>query len=204
MKLTKLKIISKIVFLFLLFFSTCQFISGCKSADTQTSTAFYTQEPAASLKHDEWKVIKVTGESRIRSADGRPDADCRTVAILDALRKLALQESVGNWDSLAPGDTISCDWNMEGLHLKSSTVVNYGIVVCDIVDLSLLLPEGSEPHPYWSSRNLKLIQPKLGKVKKLNRLTAALEERGINIARSYNFGSDIWREELVVRRKIEG
>ena len=146
-------------------------------------------------------VRELIGESLIRTEDGEIDEGVRMAALLDGLRKLAVEESSPT-DPEKLKNTLECKVDWDGLKVSTSTVRRNGIVVRDVVRVSLSVDNLLGSEMKWRVRNMKLVEPAKPEDIKLSVLQDALLVRGITLSGSHRLGQDIWCEVLSIKRWV--
>ena len=144
-------------------------------------------------------MIDVDGEA-ISPRNSDPDDRVRAAAILDALRKFAL-ESKDNAQSLTAQDTVISSYNWDGIEIQGVTIRRAGVVLLDSVVLNIVnFPDENLDFRRWKSFNMSLVEPGVDHDLDFEELIESLKAHGIEVKSSRPVGRGLWRESLSIRR----
>jgi len=185
--------------------------AGCNRGDSKSYETYIAQAgkgmESTSTGGSPLSVIELAGESLIsRNSESRSfgNARTRTAALIDALRKLA--EKRGNPPGRTDEEGIminnKCRLDLDGLNISSRTDLRSGVVISDIVDVTLSDDE-NRPIAVWCMNNLKLVKPVEDDDPELSILQEAMTERGFELVRNQRLGENIWRETVNYRFNSE-
>ncbi len=172
--------------------------TGCDRSDSRT----YDEEMARTGRIQEYPratIIDLVGEALISVEDNRVDDRTRVAALLDALRELAMRDSSLTHPNHTP-DTLECTGEWDGLKLAARTIRSHGMVIRDVVRVTLEPEDDLRPALVWYMLNMKLISPGESNDTYISILKEAMLERGFSFEGNHRLGRNIWCEKVCYRR----
>ncbi len=119
--------------IFLILF--CVVFIGCGKSDRSLPGGLQARL-SSDVTSENLKLVRITGESLIRSDNGEIDDRIRIAAVIDGLRALVITES--NWkESQNQRDTLECYAEWDGLKVSARTLRSNGVVIWDVIDVEL-------------------------------------------------------------------
>ncbi len=175
-------------------------LTGCNRGDSK-SYQTYLAQAGKGMENSPVTVIELVGESLIFSnsdSDSCRNDRIRTAALIDALRKLS--EKRGNPSGRTDEEGIminnNCRLDLDGLNISSRTGLKSGVVISDIVEVTLSDNKENKLVAVWRMNNMKLIKPVEGDDPGLSILQQAMTDRGFEFVRNERLGDNIWCETV--------
>ena len=124
----------------------------------------------------------------------------RTAAILDGLRKFAI-ESSAKANGSAASDTVVANRNWEELEILGVTIRRNGVVLVDSVVVYIPNKSDDKQHALrWKSHNMALVEPDTTLALNFESLIDCMKARGIEVIASHPVGRGLWQESLSIRK----
>jgi hypothetical protein len=170
---------------------------GCDKSDLSLSSVLQARL-SSDVTNENLKLVKITGESLIRSDDFKIDDRTRIAAIIDGLRKLVIKESAWT-ESDNQQDTLECNAEWNGLKVSARTLRSNGVVIWDVIDVEFK-PETVSKRTYnWRVQNSKLLIPFESNNAHFELLQKVLAERDISLTGNYRLGQNVWCEKMSLK-----
>jgi len=193
--LTRNAIPATVSTIFLILF--CVVFIGCGKSDRSLPGGLQARL-SSDVTNENVKLVRITGESLIRSDNGEIDDRVRIASVIDGLRRLVITEG-NRTESDNQRDTLECHAEWDGLKVSARTLRSNGIVIWDVIDVELK-SEITENRLYsWRVQNMRLLLPLELYNPHFELLQKALSERDISLTGNYRLGQNVWCEKLSVK-----